>query len=235
MNKYFALILLLISGPLFAAFAAVESSTSGNAGFGTTFELGLPATIGADSVIIGCIALDGNNSPLSTSETGVSLLGGGEAGTGGGGASAACFCKAADGTEDGTSWTIENGAVSENGEYISYSWTGTFDNTCSSVEAATFATATSATSDPPSLNPAGWDVEDTVWLLVSGIDWNTGKTLSSYPTDCDDNQINEDGASGTAEIATCTRNFASASWDPGVFTWDTSDDVIAGTMAIRPA
>ena len=223
--------LLFVSSPVLAAFPTVESTSHGVDGSTTPVAITLPATISADAVIIACLGLDGS-SVLSTAESGVSVLGQGTIGTG----TAGCFCKAADGTEDGTTWDIAfDGGGSEFGTYMASSIQGSFDDTCSSVATATFATADPSTdANPPDLNP-GLGVLDFLWIPVGGIDWVAGHVFQNYPADCADNQIAMDGAGGVVELAICTRNFASASWDPAAFVWDDTGETIAGTMAVRPA
>ncbi|KKL10463.1 hypothetical protein LCGC14_2555560, partial [marine sediment metagenome] len=66
--------LLFVSSPVLAAFPTVESTSHGTDGSTTPVAITLPATISADAVIIACLGLDGS-SVLSTSETGVSVLG----------------------------------------------------------------------------------------------------------------------------------------------------------------
>ncbi len=235
--KILGIALLLAPGTIFAAFPAIESSTSGeDLGSGSnTIELTLPATIGADSVILGCISVDHFNENISTSETGVSELFVVEDASLN--VNLGCFCKAADGTEDGASWTIDTPVSDEGGSWVSFSITGTFDNTCASVESANAkeVTTPATTPDPPSLNPAGWGSEDTIWFAMSAPAQDWTNTLTSYPTDCADNQFDKSGLSGRAFIALCSRSLNAASWDPGVFTWGNSIDWAAATVAIRPA
>lgn len=90
------------------------------------------------------------------------------------------------------------------------------------------AVATSGTNNPPSLNPANWDVEDTLWLVsysnladaVSGVP--TNYTLISIP------------AISTTDLATARRNNAVATEDPGAWPGTTNNDGLSTTIGIRP-
>lgn len=86
--------------------------------------------------------------------------------------------------------------------------------------------------DSPSLNPSGWDVEDTLWLTLVGVDG--GRPLSSYPAEYTDNRTYVDAtnaAGASAGMATLELNAASD--DPSA--WNVQDDDwCAATIAIRP-
>ena len=51
------------------------------------------------------------------------------------------------------------------------------------------------TPDPPSLNPANWDVEDTLWIVYYATDSNP--TATAYPINYNSNQYTGE-APGTA-------------------------------------
>jgi len=88
--------------------------------------------------------------------------------------------------------------------------------------------SSSGAPNPPSLNPANWDVEDTLWIAV-------GQALGSitgWPTNYSLYQRNDNLAHPNAAFA--GREIAATSEDPGVFTGGASDNFQA-TIAIRPA
>lgn len=98
------------------------------------------------------------------------------------------------------------------------------------------STSTSTTPDPPSLDPANWDAEDTLWLAVTSVD--ASRTVSAYPSSPDTftntGYLASGGNSGaTLGWARLEKNAASV--DPGTFTISSSDEWVAATIAIRPA
>lgn len=79
--------------------------------------------------------------------------------------------------------------------------------------------------NPPSLNPAGWDVEDTKWEAIM---WGAAHAITSPPSGYTDLQIQ-------TSLGVAFRNNAAASEDPGAFALSESFSWDAHTMAIRPA
>lgn len=90
----------------------------------------------------------------------------------------------------------------------------------------------SSTPDPPNLDPANWDTEDTLWFAACAVD--TSRTISVYPL-ADRNTADVSGGNGGATLGLCSTNSAVSSLNPGTFTISTSDDYAVGTIAIRPA
>ena len=116
-------------------------------------------------------------------------------------------------------------------------WEGTlgtnFGNDANSGAAeATAATGVSANPDPPGHNSFNWDVEDTLWLAVIGVD--TSRTISVYPY-ATRNSADISGGSGGATLGICTTTSAVASINPATYTISASDDWAALTVAVRPA
>lgn len=117
-------------------------------------------------------------------------------------------------------------------------WHGT------TIPEAAFSGPTTATAhDPPSLNPAGWDAEDTLWIAVAG----SGQTSltgtwtgivsgpASY-TDYAEGAIVGGDVIGACQIAVAFRGLNAAAEDPGVFTTDVSPEIErAATIGVRPA
>lgn len=91
-----------------------------------------------------------------------------------------------------------------------------------------------ANPNPPSLNPAGWDVEETLWIAYACNDANVAITAApTTPSQFGDFGNTRWAAAAGAGVATATLASKVASVDPGVFTM-TAEDNLAGTMAIRP-
>ena len=106
--------------------------------------------------------------------------------------------------------------------------TGAHASTATAVSTAFNGSTTNP--DPPSLNPSGWDVEDTLWIAVVSQDNN----VTSTPT-------YSSGYSGGTEVVNpgrilmyCWKNNAAASEDPGAFTVATADASAAYTLGVRP-
>lgn len=102
------------------------------------------------------------------------------------------------------------------------------------------ATATTGTSTAPNsgaLNPAGWDVEDTLWFTSASLNGASATTprITVYPTNYTNGRSDfaADGNGVTQAVA--RRENATASEDPGAFTSDTSVAWRAATVGIRPA
>jgi hypothetical protein len=118
--------------------------------------------------------------------------------------------------------------------------------TATAPEAGGFATGTGA-ANPASFNPAGWDVEDTLWIAVggSGETATTGSYtgLASAPTNYGnyaDSGISADVVGGV-EGAVAFRQLNAASEDVGAFTGDTSNArdaalviAVLGALTIAP-
>ncbi|MCI0554669.1 MAG: hypothetical protein L0287_27290, partial [Anaerolineae bacterium] len=96
-------------------------------------------------------------------------------------------------------------------------------------------TATTANPNPPSLNPSGWDVEDTLWIAVCG--WDDGDIgASAYPSGYGNTLARAaDSVADGVGCASATKGSAAASEDPGTFTITASRASVAQTIAIRPA
>lgn len=202
----------------------------------TTWTVSYPTNLASGDLILGFFANDGNASFI-TSGFPAGWVAGGVAGAANGLSYAK---KLSDGTETGT-FSASLGA-NEQGSWRIFritSWEGTlgtaFANAASSSSVVGVDTVTgspSTTPDPPSLNPANWVTEDTLWFALCSVD--TSRTISVYPL-ADNNTADVSGGAGGATLGICTTNSAVSSLDPSTFTISTSDDWIAGTVAVRPA
>lgn len=149
--------------------------------------------------------------------------------------------KWSDGTETGTFTVTTADTSTQDRATILMSIPGAHQST--PPEAGTMATATDAAADCPSFNPSGWDVEDTLWIVIgaSGETSLTGsyQGIQAAPTNYGnyfDSGMSAD-AIGAVELAVAFRQLAAASDDPGVFTTiDTTNTRSAALLiAVRPA
>ena len=94
--------------------------------------------------------------------------------------------------------------------------------------------ATTATPDPPSLDPAAWDIENTLWIAyAAGSSWTS---VNSYPTNYTDglHTISNIGTAG-ASTSSARLESGAASEDPGSFTMFEARSGVVFTIAIRPS
>lgn len=146
--------------------------------------------------------------------------------------------KVSDGTETGNFTYSQTN--SEQGAWRIFRITGWFGGTVDLANAdmnglswnQTNTGSPSLTPDPASLNPANWDVEDTLWFAAISVD--TSRTISAYPL-ASNNTADVSGGAAGATLGVCTTNSAAASLNPGTFTISASDDWAATVVAIRPA
>jgi len=143
------------------------------------------------------------------------------------------YYKIAAGDEDGT--TV-NFVTSSNQEaaaqvYRITNWHGT-----TPPEISTAATGTDMVPDPASLDPARWDIANTLWIAVAGQDRGDQTGTTAYPADYTDG-ISTLSSTGTGSCRTLSarRVLIAASEDPGAFTIPISDEWVAFTIAIRPS
>jgi hypothetical protein len=93
-------------------------------------------------------------------------------------------------------------------------------------------TGTDDEPDPDSLAPSG-GVKDFLYGVLEGHQQGGGALITGFPTDYDDNQINEVEGGGTV-MGIATRNLAANPEDPGIFTLSTSQNHQAFTWAVHP-
>lgn len=222
------------------AFPAVQTADTKN-GVVTTndasWTITYPTNLVSGDLMIGFIACDGGAVPSTTDFNGFTTIVEFSAGA----VATSCFVRVSDGTETGTFECPISG--SEQGGWRIYRITGWFGGTVTGTGGATHdatnlsGTSTtsgspSSTPDPANLNPANWDVEDTLWIAAAGVD--TSRTVSVYPL-ADLNTADVSGGAGGATLALCMANSAVASLNPGTFTISASDDWACLTVAVRPA
>lgn len=201
----------------------------------TSWSLTYPTNLAAGDLILGFIATDG--APTVSMSDGGMLVGAASNATA---VTVRAFKKIADGTETG-SFTATLGASEQGGWRIFRitDWEGTIGTAFSNLAATgsvayaiTTGGGSSATPDPPALDPLNWATEDTLWIAICGID--TSRTISAYPL-TDRNTADVSGGSNGATLGVCTSNQTVGSLDPSTFTASASDDWGACTIAVRPA
>ena len=104
------------------------------------------------------------------------------------------------------------------------------------VEAGTAVqNGSQTTTDPPSLT-ASWGALDNLWFAVAG-GTNDDAGADSFPSGFTGgvNTISGGGTDDGANAASARKEDASATVDPGVFTWDQTETAICNTIAIRPS
>lgn len=143
--------------------------------------------------------------------------------------------KKADGTEGSTITVTLSAAQSGAGHVYripAAEWHGT-----TAPEVSGVTNASSLSADLPSFNPAGWDVEATIWFFVIAADTDLISGVSSYPTNYTTGIFDKSGDTGQdAGLATGYRINEAASEDPDALTWTGSADGWRGVMvAVRPA
>lgn len=201
-------------------------TTSGN----TSHTVNIPSFVEADDILVAFFCADGAGS-----------------GTFPGG-----WTEAVDTTQGGeirgiTAWLRATGSEGWNDTGNTISVT-----TGSSVQTATimvcirgahtstdpaFASAGDSVSNPdgPSLNPSGWDVEDTLWL--SGVHYNDAShPVLTYPSGWGIKSFYRSSVDGSS----CGQGVvglpsAAASADPGTWTFAVAKHAVMSTVAIRPA
>ena len=198
------------------------SQLSGEGASVNTHDVTLPASVAAGDLIIAWIFKDGNSTfawPSPWVELADQTI-----------STVACMTIGyliASGGE--TTVAVTATGTAERSTHIAIRITGWHGTTPPAI--STVATGASTTPNPGSLNPAAWDVEDTLWIASYGID---SGVPSAYPLP--DNNISS-GASPTSAAygGICSDELAQASLDPGTFTNSTSDNWAAYTIAVRPA
>lgn len=199
----------------------ITSQASSTSTATTSHTITLPASIQAGELIVACALLDATG---SWSWTGYTEL----FDVSGNGGAFSCAYKFAAGGETSASATS---SVSNEASYVAFRCQGCHAST--PPESGTAASGQSNAPDPPSLNPAGWDVEEAAWIILG-----TDSASNSWQTDPANygNCFTASESTGSTAIHACWRILSAASEDPGAF--GTSSSTIfwwAQTLALRPA
>jgi len=219
---------LVTAVPALAA-PVVASVTETAFGTDTTdHDVSMPATVDAGDLLIVLFTNDGG--ATVTTAGGWNLLASDANGTQ---VRLSVYYKIAAGTEGGTTVNFATSGVEQAAAqvYRITDWHGT-----TPPEISTAVTGTSTAPDPASLDPAGWDAADTLWLAVAGQDRGDQSGTTAYPASYTDgiSTLSSDG-NKSCQTHSARRVRAAASEDPGAFTIPVSEQWVAFTIAVRPA
>jgi len=193
----------------------------------TDHNVNMPATVNAGDLLIVLFTNDG--SATVTTPSGWTALASNSVN---GAVRLSVYYKIAAGTEGGTTVNFVTSASEEAAAqvYRITNWHGT-----TPPEISTAVTGTSTAPNPASLNPAGWDVADTLWLAVAGQDRGDQLGTTAYPASYTDgiSILSSDGI-GSCRTHSARRVLAAASENPGAFTIPVSEEWVAFTIAVRP-
>ena len=191
-----------------------------------------------DLLIAICIEYDGNSTNAEFSAWGASFL---EFADFAGTATMAIGCayKFSSGSETGTFTVTTADSSTNDSAFFLLSIAGAHATT--PPESGGFATGTTTAADPTSLNPTGWDAEDTLWIAVGGSgETGTGGSFTGITaaptnyTDYVDSGISADVVGGV-EGAVGFRQLNAASEDAGAFSTDVSNARSSALLlAVRP-
>ena len=226
-----ALSLSLVPAVPALAAPVVASVTATAFGSDTTAHLvAMPATVNAGNLLIVLFTNDGG--ATVTTPSGWTSLASATRGTPAQ-VRLSVYYKIAVGTEGGTSvgFTTSSGEQAAAQVYRITDW-----HDITPPEISTVATGISTTPNPPSFNPAGWDVEDTLWLAVAGQDQGQQTGTTAYPASYAGGISTLSSSSTTASCRTLSarRGLAAASENPDTFTIPASEEWVAFTVAVRP-
>lgn len=207
-------------------FPAVQSITETLFNSDATAHLvNMPATVDAGDLLLVLFANDDN--ATVTTPSGWTLLG---TDTNSTFLRLSIYYKSADGTEDGTTVDFVTSATEQAVAQV-YRITG-----WDSIEGSIFdPNGSSTTPDPPSFNPTGWGVRDTLWIAAEAN--ANGETVSAYPTSYTNgtNSVSTGGVStDRAGLGSARRENAVETEDPGTFTISGTTRWLAATIAIEP-
>jgi hypothetical protein len=143
-----------------------------------------------------------------------------------------CY-KIAVGDEDGTTVDFVTSASEQAAAqvYRITNWHGT-----TPPEISTAAKSTSTHPNPTSLDPAGWDVADTLWIAVAGQDRGDQTGPTAYPAYYTNgiSTLSADDDTSSCRTHSARRVLAAASENPGAFTIPQTEEWVAFTIAVRP-
>jgi hypothetical protein len=196
----------------------------------TSHYVNMPATVNAGDLLIVLFTNDG--STTVTTPDGWSLLASNARGTA---VRLSVYYRIAAGTEGGTTVNFVTSASEQAAVqvYRITDWHGT-----TPPEISTAATGTSTAPNPAFLNPAAWDVADTLWLAVAGQDRGDQSGITAYPSSYEDGistQSSVPAMTGVCRTHSARGVLAVASENPSAFTIPVSEEWVAFTIAVRPA
>jgi hypothetical protein len=193
----------------------------------TSHYVNMPSTVNAGDLLIVLFSNDRNGSV--TTPGGWTEL---ASDTSGPHIRVSVYYRIAAGTEGGTTVNFITSAAEEAAAQV-YKITNWHGTTPPGISIA--ATGSDASPDPASLNPASWDVTDTLWIAVAGQDRGDQTGTMTYPAGyIDGTSTLSSVGTGSCRIHSAHRVLATASEDPGAFTIPASEQWVAFTIAVRP-
>jgi hypothetical protein len=218
---------LVMALPALAA-PSVASVTETAFGSDTTNHyVSMPVTVNAGDLLIALFTNDG--SATVTTPAGWTALASNAAN---GAVRLSVYYKIAAGTEGDTTVNFVTSSAEEASAqvYRITDWHGT-----TPPEISTAVTGTSMMPNPVSLNPAGWDVANTLWLAVAGQDRGDQSGTTTYPASyTDETSTLSSGGTGSCRTHSARRVRVIASENPGTFTIPVTEEWVAFTIAVRP-
>lgn len=192
-----------------------------------------------DLLIAICLEYDGNSTNAEFSAWGASFLEFGDFATTTT-LSIGCAYKFSTGSETGTFTVTTADASTNDSAFILLSIAGAHAST--PPESGGYATGVNSNADSGTLNPSGWDTEDTLWISVAGVgETATGGAFQGIiggPTGYSDLAVTGISADvvGGIDGGAAFLQSAVASEDPPAYNTDTSNSRWGAiTIAIRPA
>jgi hypothetical protein len=215
-----------------AAFPVVLSITPSSFAIDTTAHaVALPATVDAGDLLI-CIFVNDGSATVSGA-SGWTAIGTNANGTA---VRVGFYLRKATGTEDGTTVNFQTAASEKAVAQVYRIQAGTWrDSGALSSDVVKSATGgTSASPDPYVLNPAPWDIENTLWIAYYGAD--DDEDASVYPANYTSGTYTESDASTTSvSLGSAQRTLTAALDNPAPFNIAATQEWVAGTIAVRPA
>lgn len=152
-----------------------------------------------------------------------------------------CAYKWSDGTESAAPTVTQAGTITGHAAMMLLSIPGAHATTPPEAGSSNFTTAATM-ANPPAFNPAGWDIEETLWISV-GADGETSLTgsytgLATAPTNYTNTVLGSISADaiGGVHLGVAFRQLSAASEDVGTWAADTSNSRHgAFVIAVRPA
>jgi hypothetical protein len=119
-------------------------------------------------------------------------------------------------------------------------WEGTLGTTwvttnAGAVERVGATSASTSAPNPPSLDPANWGTEDTLWLAAATWDGTVTATAKDANYTYVSGSPATSGGTGGAGLALAERSNAVSAEDPGAFTLSAAESTTASTIGIRPS
>lgn len=196
----------------------------------TTHNISMPATVNANDLLLVLFA-NGTGGSSVTTPSGWTSLGTNTTTN----IRLTAYGKIASGSEDGTTVNFVTASSNTAAAQV-YRITGDYhDLTTAGIELAA-ASGTSTTPNSPNLNPANWDVEETLWI-TAGACSNAVSGVTTYPTSYTGGTYTQSGSTAgvDAQLASARRENSVDAENPGAFTFNAIATWIAITVAIRPA